>query len=422
LKLELEEELIDSIAALSENSLPEIPSESLDLTLKKIQESSRPVLLLGTGVQLSRSEKEAIKFAEKFQIPILTAWAHDIVHSSHPLFMGRPGTIGSRPGNFIMQQADLLIIVGSRLNIRQISYNYEKFAPKAFKIHVDIDNAELNKPFPRTDLQIHSDAKNFFAEVMKLTGGTNSDVTQWMEWCRYVNQEFGIKDSDYPIRKDVINAYHLIPHIIASAPQNSILVSGDATACIVPFQTAFLQEGMSLFSNSGCASMGYDLPAAIGAAVANPMRPVICFAGDGSIMMNIQELQTLTTLKSDFTLLILDNGGYLSIKQTQSNFFGRFHGSNPESGVTFPDFLKLSSAFGLNVVQLDSENWRNQISENCKHSGVRVLVARLDREQEFEPRLKSRVENGVITTPELDDMYPHLPDDILELIRSVVIP
>jgi acetolactate synthase-1/2/3 large subunit len=422
LKLELEEELIDSIAALSENSVPDIPSESLDLTLEKIQESSRPVLLLGTGVQLSRSEKEAIEFAEKFQLPILTAWAHDIVHSSHPLFMGRPGTIGSRPGNFILQQAELLIIVGSRLNIRQISYNYEKFAPKAFKIHVDIDNAELNKPFPRTDLQIHSDAKNFFAEIMKLTGGTNSDVTQWMEWCRYVNQEFGIKDSDYPIRKDVINAYHLIPHIIASAPQNSILVSGDATACIVPFQTAFLQEGMSLFSNSGCASMGYDLPAAIGAAVANPMRPVICFAGDGSIMMNIQELQTLTTLKSDFTLLILDNGGYLSIKQTQSNFFGRFHGSNPESGVTFPDFLKLSSAFGLNVVQLDSENWRNQISENCKHSGVRVLVARLDREQEFEPRLKSRVENGVITTPELDDMYPHLPDDILELIRSVVIP
>jgi acetolactate synthase-1/2/3 large subunit len=422
LKLEIEEELIDSIAALSENSLPEIPSESLDLTLKKIQESSRPVLLLGTGVQLSQSEKEAIKFAEKFQIPILTAWAHDIVHSSHPLFMGRPGTIGSRPGNFIVQQADLLIIVGSRLNIRQISYNYEKFAPKAFKIHVDIDNAELNKPFPRTDLQIHSDAKNFFAELMKLPSGTNSEVLQWIKWCRYVNQEFAIKDADYPVRKDVINAYHLIPHIIASAPQNSILVSGDATACIVPFQTAFLQEGMSLFSNSGCASMGYDLPAAIGAAVANPMRPVICFAGDGSIMMNIQELQTLTTLKSDLTLLILDNGGYLSIKQTQSNFFGRFHGSNPESGVTFPDFLKLSSAFGLNVIQLDSENWRNQISDNCKHSGVRVLVAHLDREQEFEPRLKSRIEKGVITTPELDDMYPHLPDDILELIRSVVIP
>jgi acetolactate synthase-1/2/3 large subunit len=422
LKLEIEEELIASIAAHSENSLPKIPSESLDLTVKKIQESSRPVLLLGTGVQLSQSEKEAIKFAEKFQIPILTAWAHDIVHSSHPLFMGRPGTIGSRPGNFIVQQADLLIIVGSRLNIRQISYNYEKFAPKAFKIHVDIDNAELNKPFPRTDLQIHSDAKNFFAEILKLTGGTNSDVSQWMEWCRYVNQEFATKDADYPIRKDVINAYHLIPHIVASAPQNSILVSGDATACIIPFQTAFLQEGMSLFSNSGCASMGYDLPAAIGAAIADPMRPVICFAGDGSVMMNIQELQTLTTLKSDFTLLILDNGGYLSIKQTQSNFFGRFHGSNPESGVTFPDFLKLSSAFGLNVIQLDSENWRNQISENRKHSGVRVLVAHLDREQEFEPRLKSRVENGVITTPELDDMYPHLPDDILELIRSVVIP
>ena len=422
LKLEFEEVAIKAVSASIQNFLPDIPPESLELTLKKIQKSSRPVLLLGTGVQLSQSEKDAIEFAEKFQIPILTAWAHDLVHSSHPLFMGRPGTIGSRPGNFIVQQADLLIIVGSRLNIRQVSYNYEKFAPKAFKIHVDIDAAELNKPFPRTDLKIHSDAKDFFTKLMKFPSGASSDVSQWIEWCSYVNQEFAIKDSDYPIRKDVINAYHLIPHLIASAPQNSILVSGDATACIVPFQTAFLQEGMSLFSNSGCASMGYDLPAAIGAAVADPMRPVICFAGDGSIMMNIQELQTLTTLKSDFTLVVLDNGGYLSIKQTQSNFFGRFHGSNPESGVTFPDFMKLSSAFGLRVIQLDSENWRNQISENRRHSGVRVLVAHLDREQEFEPRLKSRIENGVITTPELDDMYPHLPDDIIQLIRSVVIP
>jgi acetolactate synthase-1/2/3 large subunit len=422
LKLEVDEELIESIATYNENAFPEIPSESLDLILKKIQQSCRPVLLLGTGVQLSKSEKEAIEFAEKFQIPILTAWAHDLIHSSHPLFMGRPGTIGSRPGNFILQQADLLIIVGSRLNVRQVSYNYEQFAPKAFKIHVDIDNNELHKPFPHTDLQIHADARDFFVKLMRFPIATNSEVSKWIEWCRYVNQEFAIKDADYPIRKDVINAYHLIPYLITSAPQNSILVSGDATACIVPFQTAFLQEGMNLFSNSGCASMGYDLPAAIGAAVANPTRPVICFAGDGSIMMNIQELQTLTTLNSDFTLLILDNGGYLSIKQTQSNFFGRFHGSNPESGVTFPDFLKLSSAFGLNVIQLDSENWRNQIEDNRNHSGVRVLVAHLDREQEFEPRLKSRIENGVITTPELDDMYPHLTDEILELVRSVVIP
>jgi len=422
LKLEFNEEALNSITVSTDQALPEISSETITLILEKIRQSSRPVLLLGTGVKLSKSEKKAVEFAEKLEIPILTAWAHDVIHSSHPLFMGRPGTIGSRPGNFIVQQSDLLIVVGSRLNIRQISYNFDKFAPKAYKIHVDIDEAELNKPFPLTDLQICSDAKIFFSAMLKVSDGSKPDTSQWVEWCRYVNKEFAIKDSDYPTHEDVINAYHLIPYIISSAPQNSILVSGDATACIVPFQTAFLQEGMNLFSNSGCASMGYDLPAAIGAAVADPNRPVICFAGDGSIMMNIQELQTLTTLKSDFTLLILDNGGYLSIKQTQSNFFGRFHGSNPESGITFPDFLKLSTAFGLNVNQLDSENWRNQISDNRNHSGVRVLVARLDREQEFEPRLKSRIENGVITTPELDDMYPHLPDEILRLIRNVVVP
>jgi acetolactate synthase-1/2/3 large subunit len=164
--------------------------------------------------------------------------------------------------------------------------------------------------------------------------------------------------------------------------------------------------------------MGYDLPAAIGAALADPDRTIVSFAGDGSIMMHIQELQTLATLSSNFKLFILDNGGYLSIKQTQSNFFGRYHGSNPESGVTFPNFQTLASAFGLKTMTLNPNNWRSELKEIFSDSGVRVAIAKLDEEQEFEPRLRSRIVNGEIQTPELDDMYPHVSDIELVQIRE----
>jgi acetolactate synthase-1/2/3 large subunit len=390
---------------------------SLALLLDRLSVARRPVLLLGSGIQISSTERHAISFAVKFNIPILTAWSHDVISSDHPLFFGRPGTIGTRPGNMILQNSDLLMVLGSRLNIRQISYNYEGFAPKAYKIQVDIDGEEFNKPFPKMDLSIKMDLRDFFDSLSRLTSKEIKiqESADWISWCRSVNERYSIKESDYVTKEDTINAYHLIPELIRQAPKNSILACGDATACIVPFQTAHLKVGMSMFSNSGCASMGYDLPAALGAAIADTTRPVICFAGDGSIMMNIQELQTLAASKLNVLVVILDNGGYLSIKQTQTNFFGRFHGSNPESGVSFPDFVRVAEAFGLPTTDLDPSNWKSIITKVLAATGPRVVVAKLDQDQEFEPRLKSKMVDGVIQTPGLEDMYPHL--DPSELSR-----
>ncbi len=394
--------------------------KSLDLLLDRLSVSRRPVLLLGSGVQISGTERHAISFAEKFNIPILTAWSHDVIRSDHPLFFGRPGTIGTRPGNMILQNSDFLLVLGSRLNIRQISYNYEGFAPKAYKIQVDIDGEEFNKPFPRMDLSIRMDLRNFFENLTRLEpkGLDIENSSDWISWCKLVNEKYSIKEDDYVVKEDSINAYHLIPELIRQAPDNSILACGDATACIVPFQTAHLKDGMSMFSNSGCASMGYDLPAALGAALADTLRPVICFAGDGSIMMNIQELQTLAASKMNVLVVILDNGGYLSIKQTQTNFFGRFHGSNPESGVSFPNFVRVAEAFGLPTTELDPSKWKSEITKALSAKGPRVVVAKLDQDQEFEPRLKSKMVNGIIQTPVLEDMYPHLDSDELSLIMG----
>jgi acetolactate synthase-1/2/3 large subunit len=411
---------------LAEIKLPdkkkiELPINSLNTLVEKILSAKKPVLMLGSGVLISKSELKAIEFSEKMNIPIITAWAHDIIRSDHPMFMGRSGTIGSRPGNLVVQQADLLIVVGSRLNIRQISYNYDSFAKDAFKIHVDIDEFELNKPFPITDLKIQSDALDFFNTVLNIEFNfeNKEKFTNWVEWCREVNMKYSISERDYPVKNDVINPYHLIPEIFKLAEANTIFVCGDATACIVPFQTANIKSGMNMFSNSGCASMGYDLPAAIGAALAAPERPVVCFAGDGSIMMNLQELQTLSDLTSKFTLIILENGGYLSIKQTQSNFFDNYYGSTSESGLSFPDFEKVAMAFGLNTISLNPKKWRSELKENYLALRKKVIIAHLDREQEIEPRIKSRIIDNLIQTPQLDDMYPHLKtEELIELRDS----
>ncbi len=392
--------------------------------LKNILNSKRPVLLLGSGVQISKTEKQAIAFAERLKIPVLTAWSHDVISSDHPLFFGRPGTIGTRPGNMILQNSDLLLVLGSRLNIRQISYNYDAFAPKAFKIHVDIDREEFKKPFPKMDLHIHADLRNFFDNFSQILGfdQTKIDRTEWISWCTLVRDKYSVKDADYPVKNDSINAYHLIPEIVRQAATDAILACGDATACIVPFQTAHIKSAMSMFSNSGCASMGYDLPAALGAAVADHNRQVICFAGDGSIMMNLQELQTLATSELNIILVILDNGGYLSIKQTQTNFFGRFHGSNPASGITFPNFARVAESFGLPTTELHPLRWRDQLDKVLKSTGPRVIVAKLDQDQEFEPRLKSKMVDGSIRTPMLEDMYPHLDPEELSKIMGAIAP
>ena len=409
-----ENQKLESTSQETKNLLKEL--------LKRISISKRPVLLLGSGVQISKTEKQAIALAEKLMIPVLTAWSHDVISSDHPLFFGRPGTIGTRPGNMILQNSDLLLVLGSRLNIRQISYNYDAFAPKAFRVHVDIDSEEFKKPFPKMDQVIHMDLRNFFEDLNPFLVLDQSaiDKTDWISWCQRVRDKYSVKDSDYSVKRDSINAYHLIPEIIRHAANDVILACGDATACIVPFQTAHLRSDMNMFSNSGCASMGYDLPAALGAAVADRKRPVICFAGDGSIMMNLQELQTLSTSGLNIVVVILDNGGYLSIKQTQTNFFGRFHGSNSASGVTFPDFVKVASSFGLPADELDPENWRSQLLRLLTLDGPRVIVAKLDQEQEFEPRLKSKMVDGIIKTPALEDMYPHLDNTELSQIMGEI--
>lgn len=400
-----------------------------------LNEAKRPLLLLGTGVRLSGAQEEVLQFAESLQLPIVTAWTHDIIDNAHELFIGRPGTIGTRPGNFAVQTCDLLIVLGSRLNIRQVSYNWTSFASHAKIVMVDIDVAELKKPYLQITLPIHSDIRLFIqaARAHLTTSGpqASSDETienrrKWVARLKKIAADHEAKASDYrlPPRGNGINPYHFIFALAKHMKDDQQIVCGDATACIVPFQVLPMRAKQRMFSNSGCASMGYDLPAGIGAALAAQesvdRNSTLILAGDGSIMMNLQEMQTLASSNLDVVLFILDNNGYLSIKQTQSNFFGREHGASPSSGVTFPSFVRIAEAFALPVIALNEDREVDNALKKVLYEmdGPRVCVVKLYEQQEFEPRLKSKLVDGVIKTPELDDMYPHLPSEQLAEIRG----
>jgi acetolactate synthase I/II/III large subunit len=412
--------------------LPTLDSVSLDVQAKtaiaeitaSLRGAKRPVIIAGTGVRISETQTELLALAELTSCPVVTAWTHDIFDNEHPLFAGRPGTIGTRPGNFVVQNADYVLVLGSRLNIRQVSYAWENFAADASVDWVDIDALELSKPFPSVSRKIVADLREFLPELVVASKSDSRPVVEergkWLDWVREVNGKYSPKRADYESRQSGINPYHFIFELFDHKRETDVFVLGNATACILPYQVGKLGPKNRMISNSGSASMGFDLPAAIGAASVNGSeRRTICLAGDGSVMMNVQELATLKSLDANIALIILDNGGYLSIKQTQTNFFKRENGASEESGVAFPRFVDVASAFGLDSEEISIESdWETQLELFLSKDGPRVLVVKLDHEQEFEPRLKSRMVDGKIQTPALDDMYPHLEDAELDFVRT----
>ena len=393
-------------------------AEQCRQVLAKIAESSRPVILAGTGVRLGNALEIFDKVIHRLQIPVTTAWTHDIIASDDPLFCGRPGTIGTRAGNFTVQNADLLLIIGSRLNIRQVSYNWRSFAHHAYKIWVDIDPAELSKPTVKPDFPIHADARLFLEELNHQIDQSSYDPNRfksWLIWCRERVLKYPSVLPNHRIYNGKINPYHFMEVLFSNLNDDDIVVCGNATACIVAFQTAFLKKGQRMFSNSGAASMGYDLPAAIGAAVGRDGKRVICLAGDGSIQLNIQELQTVVHYNLPIKIFVLNNNGYLSIRITQKNFFGRFIGESPQSGVSFPDMVKVARAYGIHSIKIDNPDFEFRVKEMLNYEGPTLAEVMLDPEQLFEPRISSKqLPDGKILSLPLEDMYPFLSREELQ--------
>ena len=376
----------------------------------------RPVVLLGSGTRLAGQHEATLRLLATWGVPVVTAWnAHDLVPDDFPGYCGRPGTLGTRPGNYVIQCADLVISLGCRLNIRQISYQWKAFASRARLVVVDIDRTELLKPTLTPHLAIHADLRHLIPALQDADFRADGRHATWLSRCRELGPQFPACLPGYPRSGSPINPYVFAERLFAVADPEAIVVTGDGSACVVSFQTAVLQRQQRLYTNSGCASMGYDLPAAIGAAIAmGREKRITCLAGDGSVQMNLQELQTIAFHRLPITVIVLNNQGYHSIRQTQTTWFpGNSIGFDATSGVGLVPFSGLAAAFGLPFrACTEAEDLDRDLQWAHAQVGPVMLEVHLDPTQTFSPRTSSRrLPDGRMESAPLEDMHPFLPRD-----------
>ncbi|GFI21968.1 acetolactate synthase isozyme 1 large subunit [Lachnospiraceae bacterium] len=381
--------------------------------LEKVFKAKRPVILAGTAIRHTGQQDEFIRAVDKLGIPVVTAWdAHDIIWDTHPLYCGRPGTVGTRGGNFVIQNADLLVILGCRMNIRMIGYNFGDFGKNAYKIAVDIDEAELHKPTIHIDYPIHADLCDVLRDINLLDYEKNNEHQEWVVWCRNINNKYPATLPQYYMDEKGLNPYVFTTEFFKELKDDDSVVCGNGAACVITFQTAILKKGQRLYTNSGSAAMGYGFPAAVGACVARPNKRIICVDGDGSFMMNLQELQTVVFNKLDIKIFLLNNNGYHSIRQTQRNLFqGQpYVGIGGGFGLSIPDYSKVIPAFDIPYYRIDSlKNINEKIREVLDTDGPIFCEVFVDWYQDFAPKSSSKVlSSGKIVSAAMDDMAPFL--------------
>lgn len=395
-----------------------VAKSQLKSLINRFKEAQAPVVMLGTGVRIAQQQQTVTEIVKELNIPVVTAFnAHDLITDDNPCYIGRPGTVGDRAGNLAVQNADFLLVLGCRLNIRQIGYNVKAFAKQATIAMVDVDLLELQKPTLNIELPIHADLKAFCPQLLAaLKEKTIAPKQKWLAWCLCKREKYPVALKQYWNKEKPVNPYCFMHELGKTLPENSIVVTGDGTACVAGFQTLKIKQGQRLYSNSGCASMGYDLPAAMGACVGSAGKPVVCITGDGSIQQNIQELATIIHYGFNIKLFVLNNNGYHSQRQTVLNFFGEeLIGCCPNSGVGFPNLEKLTLAYGLPYFKIEShKNMDEQLALFLKQPGARVCEVMIDIKQNFEPKMASQKKaDGSIVSGTLENLKPFLSEEEL---------
>ena len=408
---------------------PELSEDTVNVILEKIKNAKRPVLYAGNGIRLSGGYADFRDAVEKLGIPVCTYWdAIDLIETEHPLYVGRGGNMGDRPGNFAVQNADLVLAVGNRLPIRVVGYNWKTWAREAEVIMVDIDPAELRKPTIHVEMPVHADAKDFFKKINKILEGKKETVFAGKEWvsiCQNWKKDYPVCLQRHKDENDgFANAYAAFDYISRNLPEGTLTVTSNGTCCVAGHQTWFIKEGSRFFNNNAIASMGYGLPAAIGACVANDNKLTICLEGDGSIMMNLQELQTIVTNNLPIKIILINNEGYHSIRQTQNNLFKEHCkvGIGPESSdLSFPNYGKISNAFGIPYYAAHSnKEVEEAFAKTMAENSFAICEIFVSTTQIFEPKSSTkRLEDGTLVSPPLEDLAPFLPRE--ELMKNIYI-
>lgn len=411
-------------AEIAEELPPHISNEQIQTVIEKIKNAERPVLNVGSAIHTTDSVELMRTVAKKLNIPVAVAYdSTDLMPHDDDLFVGIPGLLGDRAGNWAVQNSDLVVSVGCRLSCRQVGYNVKNWAREAFVIMVDIDKYELAKPSIHVEMPIHGDAREFLELLDAALPEELEPHTEWLQICAGWKKKYPVVSEKHYSNDGLANAYCFLNEISRRVPsdQNIVLGNGTVEACL---HAIHIKENTRLICNSGAASMGYDLPAAIGCCFATDKKDTVCLTGDGSIQMNLQELQTIVFHKLPIKIFVVNNQGYHSMRQTEGNLFPEYTkvGIGPESGdLSFPEMKKIAAAYGIPYLSAKSNaEIPDIIEKTLATEGFVMCEIYVDINQKFEPKSATkRLEDGTLVSPPLEDLAPFLPREELEDIMLI---
>jgi acetolactate synthase-1/2/3 large subunit len=390
--------------------LEEQVAKSIDL----LNRSERPVILAGNGIRLGRAKENFLNLIDFLRIPVLTTWKSiDFLPEDHPLFFGRPGSIASRGANFIQQNSDWIATIGARLDLAQVGHSYKQFARKAVKVVVDVDKAEIDKLDMSIDVPVCADTADFIGEFLRQVDSVmKKDRSGWINRCTEWKKKYPVILLEYKDPGTHVNTYNLIDIMSSVLAEEDVLVPGSSGSCSeITLQTFRVKEGQRILNSPGLGSMGFGLPASIGACIASNRRRTITIIGDGGLQHNIQELETVARLGLPLKIFILNNNGYASIKATQSRYFKQnYVCCDPSSGLTIPDTGRIAEAYGLKFIKIpDNNDIESKMAEVLNTDGPVICEVMVDPMLQTAPKLSSEVKpDGSIVSKPLEDLWPFL--------------
>ena len=407
-----------------EYKMPVIKAETLEEVVKLLKTAKRPVFYGGGGVYMSNASDAFVQLAEKYNVPVMTTWnGIDIIWNDHPLYMGRPGAIGQRAANFIIQSCDLLVTFGTRLASLQTGFNYDDYARDAKMVMIDIDPAELDKAKLHPYLKVECDVKDFIEQMLKQDVNVPNHQN-WIKACKKVVAQFPNIHDEWRKADEPANSYLLVESLSKQMKADDVYCGGRAGTCVDTIIHAFqVKRGQRVIATKGLSSMGYGLPAAIGAAVANPSKKIVCNNGDGGFVMNIQELAVVKHLNLLLKIFVLNNHGYATIVATQTNVFkGHFVGCNFDSNLNLGDINAVAEAYGIKTYSITKNSEIDDVvAEVLNYDGPVLCGVSVSIVQPIQPRQASfKNEKGQMQSRPLEDMRPFLEkEDIVAILNKL---
>ena len=410
---EIEPEKLESFSPPSENQNFNPLSEQISEVIKLIKNSKRPVLLAGGGIKLAKAENQFLKLVSKLGVPVVCSWSgFDILGSDNPFFVGQYGIYGNRGANFLVQNSDLLIAIGSRLDTRQATANPVSFARAAKKVVVDLDINELNKGKVKADIAINADAKILIEELLSRVKEISFlPIDDWLKRAEVWKNKYPACTPEFESQQEAVNPYYFMKILSEELNNKDVIVPDQGGNLVWTMQGFKLKQGQKLFSAFGNSPMGYALPASIGAAFGSGRDRIICIDGDGGFQMNIQELQTVAHNKLPIKIFILNNHCYGIIRQFQDVYFAGDHQASVlEAGYSVPDFVKVANAYGIANESITShQGLREKIQKVLASDGPMLCDVLLKEDQKLMPKLEAiKTPEGRYISKPIEDQWPYL--------------